>query len=205
MAGAIIDSTSVHWNTPKWLVDLVSEALGGIDLDPCSNDHSIVPAGRKVQLPEDGLAVDWTEYSRVYVNPPYGRGISKWIENAWLASTKGSHVIMVIPAAVDTKHWHRYVWRYAAAICFLKGRVKFDLPDKTCPLCKGEGQIEATYGYEMCDECEGERTVKQALASSTVPTAVVLFTQNAMAAHRFQEVFHGPGHVIMDPNENGLT
>lgn len=196
MAGAIIDSTSVHWNTPKWLVDAVVAGLGSIDLDPCSNPHSIVPARRKVQLPEDGLAVDWSEFKGVYVNPPYGRGISEWIEKAWLASTKGSNVIIVIPAAVDTKHWHRYVWQHAARICFLEGRVKFDLPDKTCPYCKGEGQIEATYGYEMCDQCEGERVIPQGGASSTVATAVVLFSDNEYAKTAFELEFVGHGHVM---------
>lgn len=166
MAGAIINSTSVHWNTPKWLVDDVVSVLGVISLDPCSNDNSIVPAVRKVQLPEDGLSVDWTGLHGVYVNPPYGRGIMQWIAKARHASCNGSNVIMVIPAAVDTRHWHLFVWPHAARICFLKGRVKFDLPGNP----KGQ--------------------------ASTTATAVVLFSESYKVASDFDDVFKEKGHIV---------
>lgn len=166
MAGAIISSTSVDWNTPQWLVDKVVETLGIINLDPCSNPHSVVPAVRKVQLPEDGLAVPWGDYYGVYVNPPYGRGIASWISKGLTASAVGANVIMVIPAAVDTKHWHSYVWPSASRICFLKGRVKFDLPGNP------------------------------ASQAATHATAVVLFSESYRVASQFDTVFKDSGFIV---------
>ena len=43
-----------------------------IDLDPCSNEHSMVDADTKYILPTNGLTESWN-YKRIFVNPPYGR------------------------------------------------------------------------------------------------------------------------------------
>jgi hypothetical protein len=175
MAGHIKDSTSVHWNTPLWLAEAAQMALGGvIELDPCSNEHSIVPAQTKIRLPQNGLEVAWSNYRTIYVNPPYGRdkasgtSIYDWIEKAVVASTRiaGSTVLMIIPATVDTKHWQELVFPHAKKICFLKGRVKFDL--------NGKSKL-----------------------ASTVPTAAVLFANSSRpeAQQSFVVAFNHLGKV----------
>lgn len=80
MAGAIPDVFSVEWGTPQVLVDPITEVLGGIDLDPCSNKDSIVGAAYEYRLPSyDGLSFSWSiapdgkTIRTVFVNPPYGR------------------------------------------------------------------------------------------------------------------------------------
>ncbi len=76
MAGHIASSSSIDWNTPEEILAPVRTLFGGsIDLDPCSNDGSIVGASVEYRLPEnDGLRDPWfTEGVRtVYVNPPFG-------------------------------------------------------------------------------------------------------------------------------------
>lgn len=79
----------------------------------------------------DTLERPW--YGRVWLNPPYGRGISVWIKKArdealWHAQT----VVCLVPARTDTAWWHAYVWdtarnrpRDGVEVRLLKGRLKF--------------------------------------------------------------------------------
>ena len=71
-AGRKNNSPTKHWNTPPKILAVVREFFGGrIDLDPCSNEHSLVQASDQYKLPEDGLALEW--FGSVFCNPPYGR------------------------------------------------------------------------------------------------------------------------------------
>lgn len=121
-----VDSNSQHWGTPHKYVEAVRKVLGGrIDLDPCSNEYSIVGAETEYRLPDDGLALSW-EFPTIYVNPPYGsdrkRGtrISHWLERCANAhDTYGSTVLALVPVAPNTKHWKHSVFGRAAGVCFL--------------------------------------------------------------------------------------
>ncbi|MCL1919472.1 MAG: phage N-6-adenine-methyltransferase [Kiritimatiellaeota bacterium] len=126
-AGRTINTQSQSWGTPQKYVDAVKEMFGGhIDLDPCSNEHSIVGANVEYILPEhDGLRESW-DYPTIYVNPPYGidkeRGTS--IKN-WLAKCAFAHdyydseVLALVPIAANTTHWKKFVFTKAVSICFL--------------------------------------------------------------------------------------
>lgn len=74
--------TSVDWYTPPAIV----RALGGrrgFDLDPCTpEDPSRLPAptaSRMIPPSQDGLATPWLKQAFVWMNPPYGKGIEKWL------------------------------------------------------------------------------------------------------------------------------
>lgn len=74
MAGFVPDSKSQSWNTPAWILEAARQAFGvpQIDLDPCSNETSIVGARVSFCLPEnDGLQNFW-DYDTIFVNPPFG-------------------------------------------------------------------------------------------------------------------------------------
>jgi len=118
------------WNTPCKYVDAVLQVFDKIDLDPCSNNESIVPASHKYILPEkNGLKQSW-KFNKIYVNPPYGRqpnktSIYNWLEKCYVSSQLGSEVIALIPVATNTKHWKEFVFK-GSAICFLNDtRLKF--------------------------------------------------------------------------------
>lgn len=122
-----INTLSKHWGTPHKYVDAVRSALGGsIQLDPCSNQWSVVGAKTEWSLPkQDGLREEWA-FRTIYVNPPYGtdgeRGtrISDWLSKcAESFELHGAEVIALIPVAGNTRHWKDYVWSKAAAVCFL--------------------------------------------------------------------------------------
>src|ERR1017187_9254128 len=137
MAGHIQTSKATDWCTPPEIYLPVQKFFGEIDLDPCSNPKSGVPAKKRymLELGQDGLKAEWK--GRVYCNPPYGRGLKDWIEKAdYEADTvdHASEVILLIPAAVGTKNWQETIFRYANGICFLKGRIKFQGATASAPM-----------------------------------------------------------------------
>jgi phage N-6-adenine-methyltransferase len=146
MSGHIKDMLSQHWNTPASIVDAVRDVFGGqIDLDPCDNEFSITKPLVSFQLPvNDGLKNDWAEVSyflnrriNVYCNPPFGRSndgtsVADWVKKC--AETMNSPIInstvLLLPASTETTFWHEHIWPTADAICFIKGRVSFQLAGK---------------------------------------------------------------------------
>lgn len=140
-AGRQSVSIAKDWCTPPAIVASVKATFGGaIELDPCSNEHSLVGAAREYVLPEtDGLKAPW-DAKTIYVNPPYGsdpdRGtrIIHWFERIVGAARRGSEVIALVPVAPNTRHWKEYVFPNAAAICFLaQPRVRFYIRGKEDP------------------------------------------------------------------------
>lgn len=133
-AGRKINSLSQDWGTPEKYVQAVKEFFGGeIDLDPCSNQYSIVRAKVEYMLPEkDGLKDGWHS-RRIYVNPPYGldrkraTGIKNWLYRcAQTHKNFGSEILALVPVATNTGHWKKYVFGKACALCFLYDtRLKF--------------------------------------------------------------------------------
>jgi site-specific DNA-methyltransferase (adenine-specific) len=83
---------------------------------------------------DDALTQSWDIASekgtRVFMNPPYGREIGKWVKKAFEESLKGTLVVCLIPSRTDTKWWHAYCMK-ASHIIFLRGRVKFEQNGKT--------------------------------------------------------------------------
>lgn len=126
-AGRTVNTQSRDWCTPRKYVEAVKRVFGGdIDLDPCSNAHSLVRAKTEYVLPQhDGLRESWN-FRRIYVNPPYGtdreRGttIKHWLRRCAEANRRfGSEVLALVPVAANTSHWKEYVWGKAAGVCFL--------------------------------------------------------------------------------------
>jgi hypothetical protein len=132
-AGRQAVTDTKDWCTPPNLLQSVRRAFGGrIDLDPCSNEHSLVKARVSYRLPDkDGLVEPWT-FKHIFVNPPYGtdkeRGtrIAHWFAKIAEAARTGSEVIALVPVATNTGHWKKFVYPVAASICFLyEPRVRF--------------------------------------------------------------------------------
>lgn len=126
-AGRKIIGTTQDWGTPPKYVNAIREFFGGaIQLDPCSNPHSIVHAQVEYMLPkQDGLKASW-DFSTIYVNPPYGidqkhgTSIKHWLARCEYAyRVYDSEVIALVPVATNTGHWKKYVFGKATAICFL--------------------------------------------------------------------------------------
>lgn len=122
---SLMSSDSPEWYTPDEVIARVLTVLGAIDLDPCSNSKSEprIPATLHYTADDDGLAQPWR--GRVYMNPPYGRGILAWIEKLAEEYQYGNvtEAIALVPARVDTAWWRQFP--RDVRVCFVSGRLKF--------------------------------------------------------------------------------
>jgi hypothetical protein len=130
MAGHIATAARTDWCTPERVLEVVRAFFKDqIDLDPCSNAKSTVKARRECRgrgrKGGDGLALVWSGH--VYANPPFGKGIDRWVSRAaWYAcEVPTAEVIMLLPAAVDTRWWQMTIRMTASAVCFWRGRIRF--------------------------------------------------------------------------------
>ena len=57
------------------------------------------------------------------MNPPYGRGIEKWMKKAYDTALQGHLVVCLVPARTDTKWFQKYAMK--GDIWFVPGRLKF--------------------------------------------------------------------------------
>lgn len=171
---------SEDWTTPPHILEAVVRAFGsGIDLDPCGNPSSIVPAARQIWLPKwadaaledrgelpegvevgDGLEAPWA--GNVFVNPPYsskpmGAFMAKGVE---LAGEGRGSAIFLVPSKTDIRCWQKHA-RTAAAACFIDGRLTFGGAESPC----------------------------------TFPSALVLWTSSREQAYRFALETHALGQV----------
>ena len=114
----ILSSNSVEWSTPQWLYDRLYKEFR-FTLDPCSTTGN---AKCKRYFTENGLERRWT--GRVFMNPPYGPEIGKWVEKAYESSCEGAAVVVcLLPARTDTRWWE--LWCTRGEIRFIRGRLKF--------------------------------------------------------------------------------
>ena len=72
---------------------------------------------------DDALIQNWGGYC-VFCNPPYGRGIKRWVKKGWEEAQKpGTRVVMLLPARTDTAWYHDYCVK--GKVTFLRGRLRF--------------------------------------------------------------------------------
>ena len=125
-------SETTEYYTPQVVIDAVLVCLGEIDLDPCSNDrdHPNVPAAQHYTRDDDGLAQEWR--GRIYMNPPYGREIDRWIEKLCFEHEAGHAIeaIALVPSRTDTQWWFRL---RDYPVCFVAGRLNFVGSDNSAP------------------------------------------------------------------------
>ena len=129
---SLFKSTTDDWGTPQSLFDELHEEFA-FDLDPCSS-HENHKCPIYFTLAEDGLAQPWHRpdapyhRSRVFMNPPYGRQIGKWVKKAYdeVACGNAELVVCLLPSRTDTKWFQDYCLRAGAEnIRFIRGRLKF--------------------------------------------------------------------------------
>lgn len=98
-------SADLTWSTPiAWYQALYLEFK--FTLDPCST-HENAKCPRHYTPADDGLAQSWAE-ERVFMNPPYGRELPKWMRKAYEAARDhGALVVCFVPARVGVCAWIR--------------------------------------------------------------------------------------------------
>lgn len=118
-------SKSNEWDTPQDFYNKLN-ARFSFTLDPCCTPESAKCSNYYTEE-DDGLSRSWAGET-VFMNPPYGRQISKWIKKAYEESQhENTTVVCLIPSRTDTKYWHDYCMK-AHEVCFIKGRLRFGNP-----------------------------------------------------------------------------
>lgn len=113
------------WVTPLGIVT----SLGEFDLDPCC--PPVMPWRTATTMfhegERDGLTETW--HGRVWLNPPYGSAADVWMEKLY----RHGNGIALVPAAVETKRFQKFVYGKAHGLCLIYGRIHFHKPDGTRP------------------------------------------------------------------------
>tara|TARA_Y100000361_G_scaffold152627_1_gene172517 strand:+ start:2148 stop:2630 length:483 start_codon:yes stop_codon:yes gene_type:complete len=128
----LYDSKEQTWATPQALFDKLDEEFN-FELDAAASELN---AKCEVYLTEEqnALDLDWSKYASrsVWLNPPYGRAIGKWIRKAYMESTKGLCVVCLVFARTDTRWFHRWAMK-AQEIRFIPGRITFGNAANSAP------------------------------------------------------------------------
>jgi site-specific DNA-methyltransferase (adenine-specific) len=126
----LMSSKSDEWYTPDHIVQGVQDALGRIDLDPCSNSQKSVPAEVHFTKKDDGLAQSWA--GNVYMNPPYGAVIGDWVEKLVQEYNSGkvTEAVALVPARVDTEWFRKFT---GCVVVFVSGRLHFSNSENAAP------------------------------------------------------------------------
>jgi phage N-6-adenine-methyltransferase len=123
MSAVMFSSDTAEWATPQTIVDALAGMYGAFTLDACATPDN-AKAARYYTKETDGLSRSWAGET-VWMNPPYGREIGRWVAKAYTESqVAGAQVVCLIPARTDTRYWHDYVMR-AREILFIRGRIRF--------------------------------------------------------------------------------
>ena len=128
MNNGLFSSKSDDWATPQHFFDSVAASYGPFDLDACASAENNKCA-RFYAKDDDALSREWR--GRVWMNPPYGRMISKWVRKAHESARAGATVVCLLPARTDTAWWHDYV--LAGEVRFLRGRLRFGDASDSAP------------------------------------------------------------------------
>jgi site-specific DNA-methyltransferase (adenine-specific) len=122
-------SKSMTWETPTDWINYVGLEFAPT-LDPCC-EHETAKCEKHFTPKEDGLAQSWKN-ERVFMNPPYGKELAKWMKKAFEeARDNGALVVCLVPARVDNTWWHKYAMQ--GEIRFPKGRLKFGNASASAP------------------------------------------------------------------------
>lgn len=128
----LFSSNRMDWGTPQDLFDELNKEFD-FTFDPCATVEN-AKCKRFATVETNGLVTPWTD-ERVFMNPPYGREISRWMEKA---STEVMSycplVVCLVPSRTDTRWWHSYVWNrhehttypWVRELRLLKGRLTFE-------------------------------------------------------------------------------
>lgn len=126
----MFSSKTNSWATPTAFFHELDEEFH-FNLDPCADEYNH-KCDKYFTVKENGLLQDWGGAS-VYVNPPYGREIGKWVEKAYCTNQEhGNLVVMLLPARTDTKWFHDFIY-HKAKIRFIRGRLKFGDSKNSAP------------------------------------------------------------------------
>ena len=124
MSHVFNNSGQQDWFTPAYILDAAREVMGAIDLDPASSAEAnrVVRAGCYFDKASDGLTMLW--YGRVFLNPPYARGLVNKFVDKLLDSPLVDQAIVLLNNGTETA-WGQKMLSAADCICYPNHRIKY--------------------------------------------------------------------------------
>ena len=109
-----------NWYTPEIYIEMAREVMGGIDLDPASDEEAqkVVKAERFYDKEADGLQQTWQ--GRIWLNPPWSDP-QPWLKK--LVAEKVDQAIVLTTNATETE-WFQDMIPQAYVVSFPRGRIK---------------------------------------------------------------------------------
>lgn len=112
------------------------------ELDAAADHSNTKVPGHFFNEESDALKQDWSQYaSVVWCNPPFSRMLKdRFIAKAAEQQSKGVTIVMLLPAGVNTKAFHKHIWdssthapRKNVELRFPEGRPRFFWNGKVAP------------------------------------------------------------------------
>lgn len=115
-----------EWYTPAEYIEAARQVMGGIDLDPASNDEAqeVVKAACYYTKRDNGLTMPW--FGCVWLNPPYSTPLIRQFVTKLIEEHDAGNIteaVILTNNSSDTAWFHDLLSRYPA--CFTRGRVQF--------------------------------------------------------------------------------
>ena len=125
---ALFSSVKSDWETPDFLFRALDDEFG-FTVDVCATWEN-----KKMSYffspQQDAFRRDWKGVA--YMNPPYSRGIDRWLAKAIKSVVDNqATVVCLVPSRTDTNWWFDYA--RLAEVRFLKGRLQFEGGNSSAP------------------------------------------------------------------------
>jgi phage N-6-adenine-methyltransferase len=150
MGRSTFGSGENEWYTPAEYLAAARVVLGDIDVDPATSAAAqrVVKAKEFFTKDDDGLRQEW--HGRVWLNPPYAQPlIAEFVAKLLLELEDGrvSSAILLTNNSCDTV-WFQSAAERTQAICFTRGRIRFESPDGELLASPGLGQAFCYFGAD---------------------------------------------------------
>jgi len=103
------------FGTPREVFDYFNRWYGPFDLDAAANRKNrlvkqYLGQGGKYENALDP-AVHWHQLGeKIWLNPPFGRGLGNWVKRAWEEHHRGCRIVMLLPASTGPRWYRDYVY-----------------------------------------------------------------------------------------------
>ena len=145
----MFNSGNNEWYTPSVFIETARSVLGEIDLDPASSEiaNKTVKAGLFYTAQDNGLEKPW--FGNVWMNPPYSSElIGKFADKLVSELPNIEQAIVLVNNATETEWFYKMV-SHASAVCFPKGRIRYNGADGKPANTPLQGQAFLYFGKNM--------------------------------------------------------
>lgn len=124
MNSGLYSSEDDSWATPPDIYDKLNKMFGPFDLDPAASSSN-AKCEKYYTRSDSGLRASWYGHS-VFLNPPYGRDIHRWMRKCSMERFGAKIICALIPGRTDARWFQEYVLSHVSELYFVRGRIKFE-------------------------------------------------------------------------------